>query len=154
MRVSRLLISGFRGWDDLDLRPTGHVLLAGVPRSGRTDIIAALVRVLDPDTARSPSVTDLRQHVEAPASGEAPVTTRAKFAEIEVTLSDLDPDIQQLFDGCLEPLDPSGSASDDLDANPFTPLCARLAYRLTYDSDADVLDTVTYFPGLGWGSLG
>ncbi|MEU3642922.1 hypothetical protein AB0E59_06005 [Lentzea sp. NPDC034063] len=148
MRVTRLVISGFRGWDNLDLRPVGHVLLAGVPRAGRSDVIAALVRVLDPDTARSPSVADLRQHVEAPVPGESQVTTRAEVAEIEVTLSDLDPDAQQLFDGCLEPLDLSGAASDDLDANPFTPLCVRLAYRLTYDSDADVLDTVTYYPAL------
>ena len=46
MRVTRLLLHDFRGWDDLDLRPNGHLLIAGVPRAGRTDIIA-LLKALD-----------------------------------------------------------------------------------------------------------
>ncbi|MDT5024324.1 MAG: hypothetical protein QOE61_750, partial [Micromonosporaceae bacterium] len=44
VRTTRLLINNFRGWERLDLRPRGHVLLAGVPRSGRSDIVAALRR--------------------------------------------------------------------------------------------------------------
>jgi hypothetical protein len=34
---------------------------------------------------------------------------RAEWAEVEVTLTDLDPELEQLFDGFLEPLDPSGA---------------------------------------------
>jgi hypothetical protein len=152
MRVTRLVISGFRGWDHLDLRPAGHVLLAGVPRAGRSDVIAALVRVLDVSAARSASLSDLRQYE---VEGDHGLTTaRTAVAEIEATLSDLDPDIQQLFDGFLEPLDASGAASADLDANPFAQLCARLAYRLTYDSEVDELDTVTYFPVLSNPAVG
>jgi hypothetical protein len=152
MRVTRLVISGFRGWDHLDLRPAGHVLLAGVPRAGRSDVIAALVRVLDVSAARSASLSDLRQY---DVDGDHGLTTaRTAVAEIEATLSDLDPDIQQLFDGFLEPLDASGAASDDLDANPFAQLCARLTYRLTYDSEVDELDTVTYFPVLSNPAVG
>ena len=38
MRISRLRLHDFRGWADLDLRPRTHMLLAGVPRAGRSDI--------------------------------------------------------------------------------------------------------------------
>jgi hypothetical protein len=75
----------------LDLRPRGHVLLAGVPRSGRSDIIAALSRVLDPETSRTPVVTDLWRAPEQAATGldEGPPVA---VAEVEVTLAELDPD--------------------------------------------------------------
>lgn len=62
MRVSQLRIINFRGWENLDLRPREHVVLAGVPRSGRSDIVAALRKVLDPASTRvQPRLTDLRQ---------------------------------------------------------------------------------------------
>lgn len=153
VRATRLLITGFRGWERLDLRPAGHVLLAGVPRAGRTDIITALARVLDPHAARNPLLSDLHQKCRAPDAGEnrasntpPVVPTRVECAEVEVTLTDFDPDIQQLFDGYLEPLDPSGQASDDLDADPTAPQCVRLTYRLTYDGAADPPEAIVYFP--------
>lgn len=164
VRVTRLRISGFRGWKHLDLRPDRHVVLAGIPRAGRTDIIEALARVLDPDAARGAALTDLYQEsaseaeeVEAAAAPEvdeesafpsdfSPVA-RVDAAEVEVTLTDLDPDVQQLVaDGALEPLDPSGAASEAADANPDSPLCIRLTYRLSYDSDTEVLETVVFYP--------
>ena len=40
MRISRLRLQDFRGWSHLDLCPRTHVLLAGVPRAGRSDVIA------------------------------------------------------------------------------------------------------------------
>lgn len=164
MRVTRLLIEGFRGWAHLDLRPRDHVLLAGVPRAGRTDIIAALARVLDPTAPRTARLSDLHQRLhrpnpsaqadaEAPACAEDtaadprhPVAHRTEFAQIEVTLADLDPDVQQLFDGLLEPLDAVGCASEDFDADPEAPHCIRLAYRLNHDREADTLDPVVFFP--------
>lgn len=160
MRVTRLLIAGFRGWERLDLRPSGHVLLAGVPRAGRSDVIAALARVLDPDAGRNPLLSDLHQQNlpvsrDAGADGHgggaevtspAAVTTRVDHAEIEVTLTDLDPEVQQLFDGCLEPLDPNGQASENVDADPAAPQCVRLTYRLTCDSEAETLEPIVYFP--------
>ncbi len=69
VRVTRLLINGFRGWQRLDLRPDGHVLLAGVPRAGRTDIITALARVPDPHVGRNPSLSDLYQQPLVPGPG-------------------------------------------------------------------------------------
>jgi len=153
VRVTRLLITGFQGWKSLDLRPDDHVLLAGVPRAGRTDIITALIRVLDPYAARNPLLSDLHQECPTPGVGEnrasntPPVgTTRVECAEVEVTLTDFDPELQQLFDGYLEPLDPSGQASEDLDADPTASQCVRLTYRLTYDAAADTLEPIVYFP--------
>jgi hypothetical protein len=160
VRITRLLIIGFRGWERLDLRPSGHVLLAGVPRAGRSDIITALARVLDADASRSPLLSDLHQQAgplapgprvdggtEASTVGTAPlVTSRVEHAEVEVTLTDFDAEVQQMFDGCLEPLDPSGQASEDPDADPTAPQCVRVTYRLTYDSTADTLDTIVYYP--------
>ncbi len=73
MHVSRLLLHNFRGWAALDFRPQGHVLLAGVPRAGRTDIVAALARVLDPQQLRTqPAISDIRQQrATAPTSSGA-----------------------------------------------------------------------------------
>jgi putative ATP-dependent endonuclease of OLD family len=53
MRVLRLKVSGFRGFDDLKIHPDDHVLLVGEPGAGRSDMIAALSRVLDPDSTRA-----------------------------------------------------------------------------------------------------
>ncbi|WP_329522174.1 hypothetical protein [Spirillospora sp. NBC_01491] len=159
MRITRLQISGFRGWEQLDLRPNGHVVLAGVPRAGRTDIIEALARVLDPDAARSASLTDLHPdvtesvdgteaHDDAAENAADPITATplVHVAEIEVTLTDLDPDVEQLVEGALEPLDPSGAASKSDDADPNAPQCVRLAYRLSYDSESEVLETLVFYP--------
>jgi hypothetical protein len=117
------------------------VLLAGVPRAGRSDIIAALTRLLDPALIRvQPTLADVRQQRTAAATGDgegatttdkgdgattasnddAPTArddtevaadfhgdgyTVAAYAEVEVTLVELDPELEQLCDGFLEPLD-------------------------------------------------
>ncbi|MGW7244231.1 hypothetical protein [Streptomyces sp. NPDC054804] len=197
-----MLIEGFRGWGHLDVRPGSHVLVAGVPRAGRTDLITALARVLDPDAARGAALSDLHQRpvipegtdpaaaeagddvaegqaeavVEAPAAyvvgpgdaagddasgdnGAAPqapsaVLQRVEAAQVEVTLTDFDPNVQQLLDGVLEPLEDSGCASEDPDASADAPLCARLAYRLSYDEEAETLESVVYFPARSNPALG
>ena len=70
MRISRLRLHDFRGWADLDLRPRTHVLLAGVPRAGRSDIIVALTRLLDPAFIRvQPTLADVRQQRTGAAAG-------------------------------------------------------------------------------------
>ncbi|WP_206306836.1 hypothetical protein [Streptomyces sp. F001] len=176
--------------------------MAGVPRAGRTDLITALARVLDPDAARGAALSDLHQRpvipdgadsapaeadddvakrqaeavveasavdvagaedaAEADASGDngatpqAPsaVLQRVEAAEVEVTLTDFDPDVQQLLDGVLEPLEDSGCVSEDPDASADAPLCARLAYRLSYDEEAETLESVVYFPARSNPALG
>ena len=164
VRITRLLVTGFRGWRQLDLRPRGHVLLAGVPRAGRSDVVAAIARVLDSDP-KGPRMTDLHQEVGGasfpgtaatgqaaePTAGDANrssshPTGRADRAEVEVTLTDLDPELEQLFDGFLEPLDPSGEASGDSDCDASLPQCVRLAWRLSHDTVAEELSAFVYFP--------
>ena len=49
LRVAELKIDGFRGFDTTQIRPRGDVVLVGEPRAGRSDIVAALERVLHPD---------------------------------------------------------------------------------------------------------
>ncbi|MFI7368216.1 hypothetical protein ACIBO4_39355 [Streptomyces sp. NPDC050149] len=201
VRVTRVRVEGFRGWGHLDVRPYSHVLVAGVPRAGRTDLITALARVLDPDAARGAALSDLHQRPvmldsagSAPAEGaadmaegqteavvdgpadvggtegaagdsasgdngtpwqpQAAVLQRVEAAEVEVTLTDFDPDVQQLLDGVLEPLEESGCASEDSDASADAPLCARLAYRLSYDEEAEALESVVYFPARSNPALG
>lgn len=183
MRISRLLLHDFRGWAALDLRPRGHVLLAGVPRAGRSDIIAAVSRVLDPASFRGqPLLSDIRQTASslpaiptegnagvppgdgatsdatadrgpgqpedagsgASESGAAPVS--AEYAQVEVTLIDLDAEVEQLCDGFLEPQDSNGQASDASDADPDALWCVRLAYRVTYDPIIDSVEHVLFYP--------
>lgn len=162
MRVTRLQVSNYRGFADLDLRPGPHVLLCGVPRAGRSDIIGALARVLDPELVRTQPVrSDLRQYwqagapespggdpagdVDGPAALPVNTLTRASNAHIEVTLADLDPDVEQELEGHLEPLGEAGAA--DAAADPAAlGWCVRIAYDLHFDPLDESLTQVTYFP--------
>ncbi|CAM5364212.1 hypothetical protein [Streptomyces viridochromogenes] len=160
--MTRLLITDFRGWKSLDLRPRDHAVVAGVPRAGRSDVIEALARVLDPEAAHSSSLSDLHQTAPVEEAGEdqssqseagseagSPESAeplRASTAEVEVTLSDLDPEIEQLVDGYLQPLDETGMASEDDEADPSAPQCVRLTYRLSYDHETEALESVVYYP--------
>ncbi len=162
VRVTRLLITDFRGWKSLDLRPRDHAVVAGIPRAGRSDLIEALARVLDPEAAHGPSLSDLHQTAPVEGEGEdqssqseagsevaSPESAeplRASTAEVEVTLSDLDPEIEQLVDGYLQPLDATGMASEDDEADPSAPQCVRLTYRLSYDHETEALESVVYYP--------
>lgn len=173
MRVSRLVLKNFRGWGDLDLRPEGHVLLSGVPRAGRSDIVTALTRVLDPESIRAqPDLADLSKRIRGPSdeqvtdSGEetsstpAPVSDAvstpslanrdsefiADFAEVEVTLVDLDAELEQEFDGFLEPQDQDGQANAGTAIDANSKFCVRIAYRVVYDLLTDSLEHIVYFP--------
>ncbi|MEU9089749.1 hypothetical protein [Streptomyces sp. NPDC048428] len=163
--MTRLLITDFRGFKSLDLRPRDHAVVAGVPRAGRSDVIEALVRVLDPEAAHAPSLLDLHRSVPVEGKDEGnsaqplvgseaippePVEPlRTSTAEVEVTLSDLDPEIEQLVDGYLQPLDATGIASEDDDADPSAPQCVRLTYRLSYDHETEALESLVYYPARG-----
>lgn len=175
MRISHLRLQDFRGWSHLDLRPRTHVLFAGVPRAGRSDVIAALARLLDPAAVRlHPVLTDIRRRRQLPAATPTDVDSSAvplpdsaatgdaagkavadadcvepapaDFAEAEVTLVDLDPELGQLCDGFLEPLDPDDQVDVSGSAAPDARLGVRMCYRVSYDPDADALDHVLYFP--------
>jgi putative ATP-dependent endonuclease of OLD family len=168
VRISRLRLHDFRGWADLDLRPRAHLLLAGVPRAGRSDIIVALSRLLDPAFIRvQPTLGDIRQERTAAATGGAggagatpapddagtepdaasvESLAVAAYGEVEVSLVELDPELEQLCEGCLEPLDVSGQVDESGNAAPDAPLGVRLSYRVSYDPHTDSLDHVVFFP--------
>lgn len=169
MRVSKLVMDSFRGFRSFELRCLGHVVLSGVPRAGRSDVITALARVLLPDSARtSPAMSDLWQTTASAAgtgtdeigmeaaidAGEQGSSEQCSsvgfqcrpFADVEVTLTDLDPDLQQLFDGLLEPCGPDGCAVAEDEARPGAGWCVRLAYRLVYDSGTEALEQFVYYP--------
>lgn len=92
MQVLRLTITHFRGCSHLEITPRGHVLLIGEPGAGRSDVVEALTRVLDPDALRRrpPDVLDFYQR-----DTTAPIV-------IELVLGDLGNDLEQHF---LEHLD-------------------------------------------------
>lgn len=181
MRITRVRATNFRGWAKLDLRPSGHALVVGEPRAGRTDLVLALTRVLDPRSTRAqPSIADIHQQVlqqtdkastkgtagsdasepveQAPAAGPAAehpavdmpaaLVKHADFGEVEVTLADLDVDLEQEVDGALEPLLADGTVDDSGNADASAPLGLRLAYRVTYDAATDTLEHRVYFPVL------
>ena len=188
MRISRLRLHDFRGWADLDLRPRTHVLLAGVPRAGRSDIIVALTRLVDPAFIRvQPTLADVRQQrtgaaagnggraipidsgdaddedngatnapdddtptakndIEVAADSQDDGYTVAAYGEVEVTLVELDPELEQLCDGFLEPLDGDGQVDETGNAVPDARLGVRLGYRVSYDPNTDSLEHVVFFP--------
>jgi hypothetical protein len=70
----------------------------------------------------------------------------ADHTEAEVTLVDLDHELEQLCDGFLEPLDADGQVDGSGNAAADAPLGVRLGYRISYDPDADSLEHVLFFP--------
>ncbi len=152
MRITKLRVTNFRGWADLDLRPRAHALVVGEPRAGRSDLVAALQRVLDPSSTRSqPTTNDIHQQ-QVPSSGAdgAGITDveLATFAEVEVTLADLPSDLEQEADGALEPLLDDGTVDTSGNSAATAPLGLRLAYRVSYDAPSDGLEHRVYYPAL------
>jgi putative ATP-dependent endonuclease of OLD family len=160
MRVRQLRISSFRGWRELELRAGQHALVVGEPRAGRSDLVEALRRVLDPDSTRTPPnefdvylaapddngpsdevEADSTDDDEEPVDGDNEVDIRS--AEIEVVLSDLGEVLEQHFFRRLELWDAEGdvlveaSAAEDLDEERHE-LVLRLCYRLRWNPEEGV----------------
>jgi predicted ATP-dependent endonuclease of OLD family len=121
VRILRCSVRNFRGFDEIEVVPRGHVLLVGEPRSGRSDLLAALSKVFEVDLTR----LDERDFHRSDLGTDI---------EIEVTLGDLSTDLQQQFLDQLEFWDPTEAAlvdgTDSPDGLPedSTP-ALRLAYR-------------------------
>jgi hypothetical protein len=97
MRVVRLEVRHFRGFAAATILPGQHVLVVGEPRAGRSDLIAALTRVLDPEATRAAlEEWDFHGH-----DVTRPIV-------IEVVLADLGDALSQRFLGELEFWDPTG----------------------------------------------
>lgn len=161
MRIRQLHISSFQGWRDLELRPGQHALVVGEPRAGRSNLVEALRRVLDPDSTRTPpsefdvylssasdggddggETADVDRE-EAPTSINEDVEVDIRLAEVEVVLSDLGEALEQHFFRRLEVWDTQEgvlvdrSAAEDLDEDRHE-LVLRLCYRLRWNPEEGV----------------
>jgi DNA helicase-2/ATP-dependent DNA helicase PcrA len=95
MLVLRLEVRHFRGFTHAVVLPRGHALVVGEPRAGRSDLLAALKRVLDPDATKA-ALEEWDFHGR----------DLGRDIEIEVVLGELAPDLHQRFLGELEFWDP------------------------------------------------
>src|SRR5487761_1680965 len=130
MRILRLHLRHFRGFDDLTIRPQKHLVLMGEPGAGRSDLIEGLRRLLAPDSTRFPLSEPTDFH-----SGD--LTVRV---EIEAYLGDLEPEFQQLFMDHLEvwnegthELVPELDELDQLQ-DPAHQWVIRVCYRARWDA--------------------
>lgn len=124
--VSRIRLKRFRGFEAAELRFDGHVAVVGEPRAGRSDLLLAMRRVLHP---RSTSVRLDPLDIYQPATEE--------LTEVEVSLTDLGSDLEQLLDARLELLNPDTGLPATKDEEVEAELGVRLCYRARYDNETD-----------------
>jgi hypothetical protein len=149
MRVARLEIDRFRGFESFVLIPRDNVLVVGEPRAGRSDLIAALRRVLDPRTIQArPSEWDVYRplaeaHDDAASAdqdqGADEGATTTALTSVKVTILGLTEAQEQDLDERLELLDPATGLAVDAEY-PDAELGIRLAYYLRYDLDEEQLE--------------
>ncbi|WP_188042828.1 OLD family protein [Changpingibacter yushuensis] len=129
MRVARIRIDRFRGYCYTQLAVPANMVLVGEPQAGRTDIVEALRRVLDPRSTRS-RVNPLDVYRSADGDEES-------LTEVEVTLLDLGDDLETLLSENLETFDQTtGEIATSSNAGDAV-LGVRLCYRARYDLDTD-----------------
>ena len=124
MYIKELEIVNFRGFSRLTLRPNGHVVIMGEPRSGRSDLIEALGRVLDAESLRTRVTSELDFY-------NLDTSTPIRIA---ATLAGLDLEVEQQFfenlefwDKANEQLLPESLALDALEIDQYE-LVLRLEY--------------------------
>jgi hypothetical protein len=152
MRIARLEITRFRGFDSFVLIPRDHVVIVGEPRAGRSDLIAALRRVLEPRNILSrPSEWDVFRPLPDPTSDDPDDETElaAQRTSIALSLLDLSDETEQVLQDRLELMDPTTgdpAAEDDTDD---AELGIRLRYCLRYDQDEVRLEHWIEYPKSG-----
>lgn len=141
MRVLRLEMKRFRGFEDVSIVPRGNVMLVGEPGAGRSDTITALARILHPNSTRS--VVDIFDLFEQGAAGDAEVTA---------VLGSLGPDLEQRFLSQLEVWSDADEAFvDDVDVASIGAdhsLVLRLGYRAIWEANEDSGDHMVFYPKL------
>jgi putative ATP-dependent endonuclease of the OLD family len=150
MRVTRLRMQRFRGFDKATLLANGAVALVGEPRAGRTDVITALRRVLEPrSTAARVDPLDVHRPLPSVTDGGPPPLT-----EVEVTLTELGPAIEQLLDDYLELIDPETGEPPTSAGAESAVRGMRLCYRLRYDEVTGTGEHWLDFPKLSDPAVG
>lgn len=140
MEVRCLEISHFRGLERLRIQPNGHVVLVGPPGVGRTTVLAALSKVLDPDGLAVPA-TELDFHLR---QTEEPIV-------VEVTLGDLSEALKQTFFDYLELWDsgvglvPELKDPAELDLERYEPV-VRIAWCCGWLPAEERADERRYYP--------
>jgi len=139
LRIERIKINGFRGFDLLTVVTRGHALFVGPPGCGRSDIVDAVSRVLDPDSTRATVSDDLDFHNRDTSTP----------MEIELVLGQLGDLLEQRFLGHTEPWDQTQAdvVSDLADAlgSVQRPRVLRIAYRATWLPHEERVETIVYF---------
>ena len=125
VRILRCSMRNYRGFDELEIVPRGHILLVGAPRSGRSDVLNALSKVFELEQTR----LDERDFHKGDLSLDI---------EIEVTLGDLSIDLSQRFLDDLEVWSPTdqkliGVANDLAELPSGCVPVLRVAYRGRWD---------------------
>jgi putative ATP-dependent endonuclease of OLD family len=143
VRILRLRIHGFRGFDSFTLHPQGHAVLVGQPRAGRSDVIEALRRVLSPDATRLPLTEDLDFHNR----------DTSRQVEIEVVLGHLGEALEQEFFDQLEVWNSEQQELVDLLEEPAEldggfEWVVRLCYRARWSDDQEQAEHWVDFPKL------
>lgn len=137
MKVLHISIERFRGFDDVEVVPRGHVLLVGEPRAGRSDLLSALNLVLDPDAVRGVSELDFHN-------------LETNDAVIKTIIGDLGSDLEQRFLDQLEFWDPEDQglvedAEDPSDlADDVVPV-VRMECRLRWDDIEERPQVIVYW---------
>lgn len=141
VKVLRLGICAFRGFDKFVLDPRQHVLLVGEPRAGRSDVVAALNRVLASGSTRA--------QLDPWDFHGRDLTRRI---DIEVILGALTKELQQRFVSRLELWDEEKNELvlevDDLDqeAPAKSAWVLRLSYRARWNPLTDAGEHWVDFP--------
>jgi len=142
MYIRRLIIRHFRGFSSITVKPSGNVVLMGEPGAGRSDIINAISKVLDPNVIRAGTTTELDFHQR----------NIAEPIEIEVVIGGLDTDLEQHFLDYLEIWDiETGQLLEDCDTpeeatGENSEWVLRLAYRGQWLTDQERCEDKVYYP--------
>ena len=141
MQIRQVDIRHFRGFRSIRIKPSGHVLLMGEPRAGRSDLVEALTRVFDPDSTRGALTDDLDFF-------NRETTSRA---EVEIVLGDLGDELEQRFfdqiefwDAPMQTLLPPAGPGEEASADAER--VVRFCYRAEWQEDQQLAEHWVDFP--------
>jgi len=133
LRILRVDLRHFRGFEAITILPAGHVVLVGEPGAGRSDLIDGLERVFSPEATRARLPTEL----------DFFRSDKGQRAEIEVVVGDLSESLEQAFLDHLEVWDRQKRKRVDELADPEQidkekyGFIVRLCYRAVWDERED-----------------